>query len=227
MSQTPEEKRAHDRAYRLANRERDSARRKVYRAANREKLSAKDKIHYAAHKEERAERGRAWRAANPEKAMLYNALYRKNHAVQQKAHRAANREKYSAYSKAYGAANREHLCKSMKIWREKNRTRLMEARLMREYGISIDVYNDLLERQSGACAICGCPNWRGSEPRVDHDHSTGKVRGLLCRNCNLVLGMIGDDPKTAQGIVEYLRHHAPKTEAHSVFMSGATMEMNA
>ncbi len=61
-----------------------------------------------------------------------------------------------------------------------------------KYGITIDQYEDMLEKQGGVCAICHKSN--GDIPLgVDHDHETGKVRGLLCNKCNLILGMIKDD----------------------------------
>jgi hypothetical protein len=68
---------------------------------------------------------------------------------------------------------------------KKNRKRLLAG-----YGITEDQYNILLEVQNGVCAICkqSCPS--GRLLAVDHDHKTGRVRGLLCMVCNNRLGII-------------------------------------
>ena len=74
------------------------------------------------------------------------------------------------------------------------------AALKRKYGISLEVYEEIFASQKGFCGICGQElinnkqkGWGGKrEPCVDHDHKTGKVRGILCRGCNLALSMIED-----------------------------------
>lgn len=75
------------------------------------------------------------------------------------------------------------------------------ARLKRKYGIILADYNLMFENQKGRCGICSLPfrennkkGWGGkSEACVDHNHITGKVRGILCRGCNLALSMIEDE----------------------------------
>lgn len=67
-----------------------------------------------------------------------------------------------------------------------------KAHIKHRYGITLEQYHEMLDAQGGGCAICKGPgkSWRKSEflvPRlfdVDHDHVTGKVRGLLCNSCN-------------------------------------------
>ena len=67
---------------------------------------------------------------------------------------------------------------------------------IRMYGIDVPDYERILEEQGGGCYICG----KQPEPKraldIDHDHKTGKVRGLLCSNHNRGLGMLGDDLKS-------------------------------
>lgn len=62
------------------------------------------------------------------------------------------------------------------------------------YGISYEDYKEMRERQGGRCAICGTPEDESVRQVlcIDHDHTTGTVRGLLCHNCNLVLGFCHD-----------------------------------
>ena len=80
--------------------------------------------------------------------------------------------------------------------------------LKRAYGITPEQYDELLEKQNGKCACCGADK-PGNSRRdkyfaVDHDHSTGKVRGLLCHNCNTALGLIRDNPQTLTSMLTYL-----------------------
>lgn len=80
------------------------------------------------------------------------------------------------------------------------------------YGIDAAQYAALLEEQGGGCAICGGTNESGRAMAVDHDHACcpgdracGRcVRGLLCSNCNMAIGLFRDDPERVQSAVDYL-----------------------
>jgi hypothetical protein len=72
------------------------------------------------------------------------------------------------------------------------------------YGLEPEDYRALFESQHGACAICGKPETPGSRLHVDHDHTTGAVRGLLCNHCNVLIGMAGEDPATLRKAIAYL-----------------------
>jgi len=81
-----------------------------------------------------------------------------------------------------------------------------DAIIRRQYGISLEEYYKLIEFQGGGCAICG----RTQEPdgrrlSIDHDHTTGKVRGVLCYSCNKALGMFYDIPERLENAANYLR----------------------
>ena len=93
-----------------------------------------------------------------------------------------------------------------KDYYENNKERFKEKYLKNLYGLSIDAFNSLLAGQGGVCAICGSTNWLGphGSPSVDHDHTTGKIRGILCHNCNVAIGFIQDDPKIALSMADYL-----------------------
>lgn len=81
-----------------------------------------------------------------------------------------------------------------------------DRELMRTYGITEKYYNILLEEQKDKCAICRiyrhCID--GKRLSVDHDHDTGRVRGLLCHNCNLSLGLVKDNTDTLVRMINYL-----------------------
>jgi hypothetical protein len=84
------------------------------------------------------------------------------------------------------------------------------AHLLKAYGISVEEFDRRLAAQGGMCAIC---RNKIAEPRIaiDHDHQTKEVRGLLCKKCNMALGLLGDDKiSTLYGAIAYLRFGAPE-----------------
>lgn len=84
--------------------------------------------------------------------------------------------------------------------------------LKRQYDMSMKDYDVMLSKQGGVCAICGKKeedNATGSSHKVlyiDHDHKTGKVRGLLCNHCNRGLGFLQDDSSILRSAIEYIEH---------------------
>lgn len=85
-------------------------------------------------------------------------------------------------------------------WRAKN-----PLYKVRNHGLTPADYEAMLARQNGGCAICkGPPNGSTSRFHIDHDHTTGKVRGLLCMSCNFAIGYLKDDPARARAAADYL-----------------------
>jgi hypothetical protein len=91
-----------------------------------------------------------------------------------------------------------------------------DENLKRVYGIGINEYDILLEKQDHKCAICGSTDPKGRKSGrgggvdvfyVDHCHTTGKVRGLLCNICNRSMGYLGDNTQTLQSMIKYLQTH--------------------
>lgn len=83
-----------------------------------------------------------------------------------------------------------------------------ERHLVRKYKVSLADYNAMLVAQKGGCAICGAlerDQFKGVL-HVDHCHETGRVRGLLCRGCNHMLGSIKDDTRLLQKAIDYLNN---------------------
>jgi Recombination endonuclease VII len=72
------------------------------------------------------------------------------------------------------------------------------------YGLSLDAYTAILERQSGRCAICHDPASGELALAADHDHATGAIRGLLCSRCNNGLGSFRDDSALLRTAAAYL-----------------------
>ena len=86
---------------------------------------------------------------------------------------------------------------------------LTEKYLLRNYNITKKDYTDMHTDQNGLCAICRKEGFLMDKNHkvklvVDHCHSTGVVRGLLCHNCNRALGLLQDDIATINRAIEYL-----------------------
>lgn len=77
----------------------------------------------------------------------------------------------------------------------------------RKYNLTIEDYEALLKSQNYVCAMNG-EKFKGREPFVDHDHTTGKIRGLLCGKCNFGLGHFDDQINKLQNAISYLRKSA-------------------
>jgi hypothetical protein len=76
---------------------------------------------------------------------------------------------------------------------------------LRRYGLSVDQFRALLRSQRSRCAICRTTKPGKRTWHVDHDHASGRVRGLLCCNCNVMLGQGKDDPRRLEAGAKYLR----------------------
>ena len=95
----------------------------------------------------------------------------------------------------------------------KRRTRSKGLRL--RYGITLVEYEERLAEQDGRCACCGSTEARGAGSfRVDHDHETGLVRGLLCNPCNAGLGLLGDTVEALSRALTYLTSRGVDGRAH-------------
>jgi hypothetical protein len=74
------------------------------------------------------------------------------------------------------------------------------GQILRKYKLTKQQYESLVAEQGGVCAICG----DGVKLSVDHNHTTNKVRGLLCTSCNIGLGLFKDNVKRLYGAIEYI-----------------------
>lgn len=107
------------------------------------------------------------------------------------------------------ATRRQRNLEAVKKYRKANAPKVRDMRLKLLYGISREDWEKMLTRQEGRCAICS--ERFDEDPRnihVDHDHVTGKVRDLLCGNCNRGLGCFRDNEVLLFHAQGYLRKHA-------------------
>ncbi len=116
-----------------------------------------------------------WRKRNPDKA--------KKNAVE---YYSKNKETLLAYSKSYYQSNIDKVQERHSEYYELNKVKARNSKLKNRYKLTREEYDSMLEQQDNCCACCGEPFIR--TPHVDHNHTTGKVRGLLCAGCNTGLG---------------------------------------
>lgn len=79
------------------------------------------------------------------------------------------------------------------------------ARTPMKYGLTVQQAGELMHSQNGCCAICETNDWGIKGPQIDHCHTTGAVRGILCLSCNNGLGRFGDNPERLERAAAYLR----------------------
>ena len=107
----------------------------------------------------------------------------------------ANRTRYLANKREYYTANRERI---------KSATKARQYQV--RYGLTPEALQTLTDAQV-ECQVCKRPFGPERKPQIDHNHETGKVRGLLCFQCNVGLGNFGEDVQRLRQAIEYLVKH--------------------
>lgn len=147
----------------------------------------------------------------------YYREHRDERLIKNAARKELNKERYEVAAKRWREANKAHLREYMAEWRAANRQKLRDWHanyrathpkswrdrvLRKKYGFGVREYNDMVIGQAGRCLICF--RVPPEDLVVDHDHQTGKVRGLLCQRCNRMLGHVDDNPRTLRHAMNYL-----------------------
>mgnify|MGYP003625557836 CR=1 FL=1 len=123
---------------------------------------------------------------------------------------AENKDILSKKRKEYYFKNKEHFLARAKTWSLNNKDKIRENKLKTKYNLTLDQYNKMLSDQNNSCKVCNIKfniNIKMITPHVDHCHTTGKIRGLLCMNCNTSLGFLKEDTKIMQKLIEYVKEH--------------------
>lgn len=118
-------------------------------------------------------------------------------------------------AKAYRQKHKVKHRKQQRAWKEKNKERYLlvqrraykKWRLETRYGLTVEKFFKMLKKQSSRCAMCREKFLSSKQTHVDHDHKTGKVRGLLCAACNRGLGFLRDSIVIFKQGIRYLKKH--------------------
>jgi len=149
---------------------------------------------------------------NKEDALAYAKKYRKENAEkrkkQAKQYYEENHKRIHKYQKQYREDNREQIRERDSQYYKENIEAIKEYsrkwHLKDKFNLSHEDWLKIWNNQNGKCAICKIVFPTPSDACVDHDHKTGKIRGLLCIKCNAGIGYLNDDPKITSMATEYL-----------------------
>jgi hypothetical protein len=162
--------------------------------SSREQKRAAQRRYYAAHPERRVETTRRYREANKARIAERNREYRNRPEVKALPKPTSRSPEYRRAEWERHKARHPHV---------------LRLQTLRGYGLTVEGYDNLLMQQNGVCAICGKPSGVGKRKRlsVDHDHDSGKVRGLLCVGCNTKIGQyeaVIRNPRLLKAVTRYL-----------------------
>lgn len=132
-----------------------------------------------------------------------NGWCKKCKMLNEREYRRTRRSKINARRRQFYRDNPEHYAAIMH-----------KERLKRRYGLTVADYDQMFASQGGVCALCKRSCIRERRLSVDHCHTTGKVRGLLCVACNLALGYLKDSPTLFRLAAEYLERAEPSRERY-------------
>ena len=157
---------------------------------------------YVNKKKSLSECGKILKVSRP---TIYNRLNKLNISIRP-IHISKTEEEKKARIKEY-STNYRKTDKYKQTRKSTNRA----GQLKYYYGLSIEEYTILLDKQGSCCAICKTPQSKLKyRLSVDHNHTTGKVRELLCQKCNASLGLLNDDSELLRMAADYLDKHNNK-----------------
>lgn len=158
-------------------------------------------------------RSRQWRKKNKEykrkKDKEYQEKNRDRILAQKREYGKEYRKRPEAiiYMNKYCEDNKDGLKKQKKKYRQAHKKEAQNASLLWNYNLTLEEYNKMLEEQKGVCYICGGVNKNGKNLFVDHNHSNGHIRRLLCMKCNIVLGIFEENIQLIENAISYLEKY--------------------
>ena len=167
--------------------------RKQYKLKHRKEIRIKGRIY-----------SKEYRKKNPEKIRMNNLKYNRPW-------RAKHKKYCKEYYKKYQEKHRERLKKVCAEYRKNNQDKIKICKIRCNFKITQKEAEKLFKRVHGVCDICKksetCKSHHGNIMllSVDHDHKTGKIRGVLCSKCNKALGGFGNNIKILKLAIKYLR----------------------
>ena len=135
------------------------------------------------------------------------------HRTTVKLWRANNPDKHQATKRLWRKNNADKIALQAEKYKPRRRTLRRKEWLKKLYGLSERQYQKILIAQNGVCSVCGLPETHTCKGKViklavDHCHKTNKVRGLLCKKCNVALGLLGDNLDVLASASSYLINSA-------------------
>lgn len=169
---------------------------KWYNENNSDKVRKRIEKYRENNREMIRETHERWKKNNPEKVVILRNRYR-----------AKNSKSLLERHRDYNSKNRETINVKSKEYRDANPEKRIETKLNARYKLTIREYQEMYDNQNGLCAICGGISSNGRRLCVDHNHDNGKIRALLCDNCNVGIGRFKDDKNMVYKAYLYLEKH--------------------
>jgi len=189
---TKEEKREYNREYRKKNKKRIQEYNSEYRKRNKESLDEYSRNYYS--------------NIDTDKRKGYSKEYRDK-----------NKSSLNQYSKEYYANNKEYWsADSRKVkkrdYYEANKDKFKENGYKYRYGLSTEDVESMKTDQDNKCLICACDfdDLDSKHIHIDHNHETGAIRGVLCKRCNLTLGILEEDTQLMENMINYVNAYNKK-----------------
>ena len=140
-----------------------------------------------------------------------------------------NPEPARARTRRWREANLERVAANYQAFVASGGKRIADRKshLKRKYGLTIEQYEAMLEAQGGGCFICGRPPPDDISLHVDHDHSTGAIRGILCFCCNNALADFQEDRRLLKKAALYLDLHDPQVQEEAELARSRALSLRA
>jgi len=178
----------------------DAGRKDGYKYWCKSCMNIYSREHYQKNKEHKAMLSRLYRIKNKDKINAHVREYRnKKKLIAIKNGQPTRQQKYYAKTKE---DKHNHYELRKEIIKDRN--------IFRRYGITIEQRNKMIIDQNDRCAICNELLSNGKFTHIDHNHETGKVRGILCSNCNSGIGMFKDNIEILASAIKYLKQTEEK-----------------
>jgi Rps23 Pro-64 3,4-dihydroxylase Tpa1-like proline 4-hydroxylase len=141
---------------------------------------------------------------------IYYSKNKEQIIEQQKEYKKLNEQICKERSLKYRERTREQAKQRAKTWYSQNKERAKKTNRknkLKQYGLTVDQYNQLIENQNNSCLICKKEFSEQIKSHIDHCHASGKVRGILCQKCNQGIGLFYESLESLQSAIEYLKKH--------------------
>jgi len=186
-----------------------------WKKENPKRVKELHKRHYKQNKEKYLKRTRDWEKGNPKRVKEFNKRHyeqnKEKYLEKSKQWKKVNSKRVKELSKRYYKQHKVECLAQTKRWVKANpkwvKAQARKRHLRNKYNLTLKRYKKMLNEQDYKCAMKNCKvkHYNKTKLHVDHNHKTGKVRGLLCFRCNRILGDVKDRINILRDCIEYLK----------------------
>jgi hypothetical protein len=199
------ERKAYQKAYREAHKEQARITHREWSASNKDKISSWGKRYRSKSKDKISSRIKKWRQNNKEHVEETNKLWKSNNKERSNFLSRVRRAELRVSDPAYRERELERRRRSYVRNKESILPKMRKRKYAARYGITESDFWRMVAEQENRCKSCGTTFAKEDRKNmhIDHCHTTGKVRGVLCFRCNASLGLLREDPGMIRCLVKY------------------------